>query len=339
MRLTRKILWMIVLWLCPALHAADDPLMTKDPDSINKIVTPFFQEHCIRCHGSDEAKGDLRLDQLDGDLAKLTTLGRYRFRIAASAHNSETPLPFAALVGNFVVSGNFSRHLGYFDAPPGEPAVIEFEERLAARNDTIKITPVALPFVYLKHQTMSEYPGPGLQIHWIEVEGPFTEVWPTESYRRVFGDVDPKQGTLADAETLLRELLPKAFRRPIAEGEEKPFVSLVAKSLDSGQPFELSLRAGIKGVLASPKFLYLREPAGAIDAYALASRLSYFLWSTMPDETLLQLARSGELNKPEVLRSQVERMLQHPKAKAFTENFTGQWSIPNRSLVALPKSW
>ena len=158
--------------------------------------------------------------------------GRYRFRISASAHNSETPLPMAALLGNFVVSGNPTRHLGYFDAPPGEPAIIEFEERLLAKNDTIKVTPVALPFVYLKHETMPEYPGPGLHIHWMEVEGPFADAWPTESYRRVFGDVDPKKGTLADAEKLLREFLPRAFRRPVTEGEEKLFVDLVAASLD-----------------------------------------------------------------------------------------------------------
>jgi len=124
----------------------------------------------------------------------------------------------AVLLGNFVVSGNYSRHLGYFDAPPGEPAIIEFEERLAARNDTVKVTPVALPFVYLRPETVAEYPGPGLKIHWIEVEGPFLESWPTESYRRVFGDVDPKSGTLADAERLLLELLPERsvvrWRRP-----------------------------------------------------------------------------------------------------------------------------
>ena len=251
--------------------------------------------------------------------------GRYRFRISASAHNSETPLPMAALLGNFVVSGNYSRHLGYFDAPPGKPAVIEFEERLGAKNDTIKVTPIALPFVYLKQETIPDYPGPGLKIHWMEVEGPFPEAWPTESYRRVFGDIDPKRGTLADAEKLLRELLPRAFRRAVVEGEEKPFVALVAQSLESGQPFETSLRAGIKAVLASPKFLYLNEPTGVLNDDALASRLSYFLWSTMPDETLFALARSGELHKPDVLRAQVERMLQHPKSKAFTENFTGQW--------------
>ncbi len=251
--------------------------------------------------------------------------GRYRFRIAASVHNSETPLSMAVLLGNFVVSGNPTRHLGYFDAPPGKPAIIEFEERLLAKNDTIKVTPVALPFVYLKHETMPLYPGPGLHIHWMEVEGPFPEAWPTESYRRVFGNVDPKTGTLADAEELLRDLLPRAFRRAVTEGEERPFVELVAASLESGQSFEASLRAGIKAVLASPKFLYLREEAGPLDDYALASRLSYFLWSTMPDPTLLELARRGELRKPDVLRMQVERMLQHPNAKAFTENFTGQW--------------
>ena len=251
--------------------------------------------------------------------------GRYRFRIAASAHNSDTPLPMAALLGNFVVSGNPTRHLGYFDAPPGQPRVIEFEEKLLAKNDTIKVTPVALPFVYLKQETMQEYPGPGLHIHWMEVEGPLPEEWPTESYHRVYGDVNPKTATVADAERLLKELLPRAFRRPIQPGEERAYTNLVAAALNSGQTFEEAFRISIKAVLTSPKFLYLRESKGALDDYALASRLSYFLWSTMPDETLLTLAQKKELHQPQSLRAQVERMLQHPKAKAFTENFTGQW--------------
>ncbi len=256
---------------------------------------------------------------------KASAPGRYRFRISASAHNSETPLPMAVLVGNFVVSGNPTRHLGYFDVPPVKPAVIEFEERLLAKNDTIKVTPVSLPSVYLKQETMPDYPGPGLKIHWIEVEGPLAEEWPTESYRRVFGDVAPKRGTLDDAERLIRALLPRAFRRSVVEGEEKPFVTLVATSLEAGKPFDTALRAGLKAVLTSPKFLYFREPNGPLDDYALAQRLSYFLWSSMPDQSLMELARQGELRNPEVLHGQVERMLMHPKAKNFTENFTGQW--------------
>jgi hypothetical protein len=266
--------------------------------------------------------------------------GRYRFRISASAHNSSTPLPMAVILGNFVVSGNITRHLGYFDAQPGVPKLIEFEERLVAKNDTIKITPIALPFVYLKQETMAEYPGPGLKIHWVEVEGPLPETWPTESYRRVFGDVDPKAGKLADAEKLLRTLLPKAFRRPVTEDEVKPFVALVSKALEMGLPFDAALRTGYKAVLSSPKFLYLREPAGPLDDFALASRLSYFLWSTTPDEALLNLANKGELHKPEVLHAQVERLLKDSKSKAFAENFTGQWlglrdisaTTPDKSL-------
>lgn len=278
--------------------------------------------------------------------------GRYKFRITTSAHQSETPLPMAVLLGNFVVSGNPTRHLGYFDAPPDKPATIEIEDRLLAKNDTIKVTPVNLPFVYLRQETMPDYPGPGLKIHGIEVEGPFPESWPTESYRRVFGDVDPKRGTLADAERLLRKLLPRAFRRPVSEGDEKPFVALVAASLESGQSFEISLRAGIKAVLTSPRFLYLQENRGVaegvrerpiatrLDDYALASRLSYFLWSTMPDESLLDSAAKSELHRPEVLHAQVERMLQDHKARAFTDNFTGQWlslreinaTTPDKSL-------
>lgn len=278
--------------------------------------------------------------------------GRYKFRITASAHQSETPLPMAVLLGNFVVSGNPTRHLGYFDAPPGKPALIEIEDRLLAKNDTIKVTPVNLPFVYLRQETMPDYPGPGLKIHGIEVEGPFPESWPTESYRRVFGDVDPKRGTLADADQLLRKLLPRAFRRPVSDGDEKPFVALVAASLESGQSFEMSLRAGIKAVLASPRFLYLQEDSSLaqgsrertngmrLDDYALASRLSYFLWSTMPDAALLDSAAKGELHQPEVLRAQVERMLHDKKSRAFTENFTGQWlslreinaTTPDKSL-------
>ena len=275
-------------------------------------------EGVILFRSSGDSSSDLRQ-------FKAPAPGRYRFRVAASAHNSETPLPLALLLGNFVVSGNYTRHLGYFDASPGKPTIIEFEERLGAKNDTIKVTPVALPYVYLKHETMPTYPGPGLKIHWMEVEGPFPETWPTESFRRVIGDADPKLGTLADAEKLIRALLPRAFRRPVTAGEEKPFVALVAKSLEMGQPFEASLRAGYKAVLSSPKFLFLREPTGPLDDHALASRLSYFLWSTTPDETLAALAERGELSKPEVLRAQVERLLKHPKAKAFTENFTGQW--------------
>src|SRR5690349_21850108 len=83
-------------------------------------------------------------------------------------------------------------------------------------------------------------------------------------------------------------------------------------------------RFGVLAVLMSPDFLFLREKPGKLDDFALASRLSYFLWSTMPDAELLALAEKRQLSHPETLRRQVERLLNSPKAKALTENFVGQ---------------
>jgi uncharacterized protein DUF1592/uncharacterized protein DUF1588/uncharacterized protein DUF1595/uncharacterized protein DUF1585 len=147
------------------------------------------------------------------------------------------------------------------------------------------------------------------------------------------------QQPLADAEEILRKFARRAFRRPMTDEEVKPFLGRVRAKLDEGYSFERALRVGLKAVLVSPHFLFLGESIRppnnaaapdkpsppALDEFALASRLSYFLWSSMPDEDLLQLAEQGQLSQPETLREQVERMLRNPKAQAFTENFAGQW--------------
>ncbi|MBL8796027.1 MAG: DUF1592 domain-containing protein [Planctomycetia bacterium] len=143
----------------------------------------------------------------------------------------------------------------------------------------------------------------------------------------------PKQ----DAERLLRAFLPRAFRRPVSEEIQKQFVARVHDKLDKGYTFLDAMTFGYKAVLSSPHFLLLVEPGASatikdgdfqspkLDDYALASRLSYFLWSTLPDAELLELASQKELSKPAVLRAQVERLLKSPKAQRFTENFVGQW--------------
>src|SRR6185503_18669327 len=113
--------------------------------------------------------------------------------------------------------------------------------------------------------------------------------------------------------------------RPVTEADVKPFLSLVRARLDEKDTFEQAIRVGLSAVLSSPKFLFLEEKPGPLDGYALASRLSYFFWSTMPDDELFELAENKTLGKPEVLRAQVERMLQSPKAAEFTRNFCGQW--------------
>ena len=93
----------------------------------------------------------------------------------------------------------------------------------------------------------------------------------------------------------------------------------------AGQRFEESLRVALLASLVSDEFLFISENLGSLDDFALASRLSYFLWSSLPDEILLQLAESKQLKDPSVLQQQIDRMLADPKSAAFTENFVGQW--------------
>lgn len=142
-----------------------------------------------------------------------------------------------------------------------------------------------------------------------------------------------------DAERLIRAFLPRAFRRPVSEEMQKQFVAGVHDKLDKGYTFFDAMTYGYKSILASPHFLLLTEPVAngpKLDDYALASRLSYFLWSTLPDEELLALAKKGELSKPAVLRAQVERMLGSPLAKRFTENFVGQWLDLRKINATIP---
>ena len=116
-------------------------------------------------------------------------------------------------------------------------------------------------------------------------------------------------GLPADSDRRGRQAVPRA--REGQAGRE-----VLVRAGDARRP---QGRAGVAG------FLFLREKPGKLDDFALASRLSYFLWSSMPDEELLTLAEQGKLNQPDTLRAQVERMLKDPKAAAFTENFVGQW--------------
>jgi len=128
-----------------------------------------------------------------------------------------------------------------------------------------------------------------------------------------------------DAEKLLRDFLPRAFRRPIVEEELARYVGLVRERLAAKVTFEEAMRAAYQAALCAPDFLFLREPRGALDDFALASRLSYFLWDTMPDAELTQLAAAGKLHDPATLHAQAERLLNDPKASRFIADFTDQW--------------
>jgi hypothetical protein len=130
---------------------------------------------------------------------------------------------------------------------------------------------------------------------------------------------------LADADRLLAAFLPKAFRRPVADEVRKRYTGLVEERLKAGDCFESAMRWACRAALCSADFLYHYEPATTLDDFALANRLSYFLWNSLPDEQLTKLAANGTLHDTKTLQVEVERMLKDKKSGRFIEDFLGQW--------------
>jgi len=284
--------------------------------------------------------------------------GKYRIRISGYGYQSEgKPVDFHVNAGTFKEVTE-ERLIDYYSFPADKPTVLEITEQLEPQN-RLRIIADGLPALppTVEKIGADKYKGPGLAIQWVEVVGPLLESWPPPSHKSIFGEMrrervpsadDPKRlevvshQPLADAERILHRFARRAFRRTVTDADIRPFLSRVKSRLNDGYSFEQAVRVGLKGILIAPDFLFLREKADGkkLSDDALASRLSYFLWSSMPDEELLQLAATRRLREPGVLRQQVERMLKDPKANALTENFTGQWlslraiddTAPDRTL-------
>jgi len=165
------------------------------------------------------------------------------------------------------------------------------------------------------------------------------------AHRRLF-----PEGTASNREAarqIVERFASQAFRRPVAEDEIDRLMRLYDRSAERDDPFEESVKLALKGVLVSPQFLFRLEPddptstTQSLNDFALATRLSYFLWVSMPDKELFDLARQGKLNQPEVLKQQVQRMLADPKSKRFSREFVGQWlgtrEVGRRSIPSTSK--
>src|SRR5258708_28106739 len=129
---------------------------------------------------------------------------------------------------------------------------------------------------------------------------------------------------LVDADRLPAEFLPRAFRRPVEAGVRKQYVTRVEERIKDGDSFESAMRWVYRAALCSPDFLYHVEPSGKLDDAALACRLSYFLWNSLPDDRLSEVATAGKLHEADVLRAEAERLLNDPKSQRFIDDFLGQ---------------
>jgi len=172
---------------------------------------------------------------------------------------------------------------------------------------------------------------PRLLIESIEVEGPIQKEWPPASHKALFFAGDERRDN-AYVREIFERFLPRAYRRPVTKQEIDAIVSVVKDAQTTSKlSFHDAMRMGLQRVLCAPGFVFLQEPAGGrpqprpLTGNELASRLSYFLWSTMPDDELFALASAGKLHEPAVVAAQGKRMLADPKAEQLVLNFAGQW--------------
>ena len=194
-------------------------------------------------------------------------------------------------------------------------------------------------------QPASSFRGEGVKIRRVTVEGPLESTWPPERTQKLFPGVQwdalsvlvvffgAKQGyepvltqsPIDHIRASISELAPKAFRRPLSEEEVDAFAALAMPSLDAGRGLVSSARIPLRSILVSPELVFQTGEPGKLDGPALASRLSYFLWRSLPDETLRTIAAEGTLTNPKVLAEQVDRMLEDPKSDRFVNEFLDQW--------------
>jgi hypothetical protein len=219
-----------------------------------------------------------------------------------------------------------------FDAvtPPNQPRIADLRIRSAAGNRLLRA--VVADFA---GQPVSE--DKGVLVEYLDIRGPYNPapVAPPASHKVLLicgqwpGRYD--EGCL---KRIVGEMARRAFRRPVSPEETGRFFRHVDLALQDGETPEQGLRYALQAILVSPHFLFRierdRRPqdpkaAHAIDDFELASRLSYFLWSSMPDETLFELALNRQLRKPGVIETQARRMIADARFSGFLENFVGQW--------------
>jgi hypothetical protein len=275
-------------------------------------------------------------------------LYRFRFRVkamidrtshlasAADAKRPDRRIILKAGLADWPRTGITSDH-HYFEMSPDEFREFEFQA-LVPPGKTLWLSP---------YRAVPELPGERAMVggicavvEWVDIEGPLYDAWPPRGHQLLYGDLPLKPANPrapqrdlrvestapeADAKRLIASFLPKAFRRPVEEEEVLDYLALFQAQLQKGRPFGDALRAAYKMALCSSKFLFLHATPGPLDDYALASRLSYGLWSSAPDAPLLAAAEAKSLRQPEVLRQQTERMLASPKAGRFTRHLLESW--------------
>ena len=221
---------------------------------------------------------------------------------------------------------------------PGQNAVLySYNYFYPLPKDLSKLKPIPpLPV----DKSLSRLPKALLHFISAEVTGPYYDSWPpkNEFYNTYYEDLkdhDPHK----QYQQFIKKLAIKLFRRPVSDGELARFFDVAKKRYETDQNVFNAVQSALTMMLCSPKFLYKYEGDSLdLDDYAIASRLSYFLWNTLPDDRLIKLASEGKLKDPSVRSAEALRMLEDPKSQRFVTDFTEQWLELHKIDVVNPQA-
>ncbi len=266
--------------------------------------------------------------------------GRYRVALDAYLYQASTPVTLTVYRGKMAgIVASMDDLIGVFDLidEAGRTVTIETFMRpgeLTAPSVAELDAPIDAPRAnhFAPDQNVDNWMGEGIALKSLTIEGPLFDVWPPESTRQLLtgvefedtGEIRLTKEPYEHVVDIVARFAPLAFRRPLVEDELEAYASLAKPLLDDGQPFIEAIRAPLRAVLSAPPFLFHAGEPGDLDDFALATRLSYFLWRSMPDPDLFDLARAGRLNDPAVLTAQVDRMLDDPRNERFVSDYAGQ---------------
>lgn len=352
MRLT--VLLIAIVWFGVGSPAMGQPGRDKDPLSWDRKIRSNVVRYCIKCHNADESNGDVNLDQ-DHDI-RLILEHRSTWETALTVlERSDMPpqgerQPTAEQRRDMIKF--LERTLNEQDcskpADPGYPNV--------RRLNRVEYDLTIEDLTGLKLGLAEDFP-PDASAYGFDHLGEVLSLSPTQVqqyydaakkivaelvkqktarpdlYERAFGkQVTDKSNERTQARAAVQSFATRAFRRPVEPSYIDQLMGLYDKSRQKKQSHEQATGHLLSAILISPKFLLRLERNRSdatepypVDDYELATRLSYFLWSRPPDETLLELAAAGRLSDVGTLESQTRRMLADPRSNALAENFFGQW--------------
>ncbi len=330
--------------------------LAEDTDGTDfaRDIRPFLRFHCVDCHGGDEPEAGLSLDSYE-DSAQVQTDFEVWEKMLRALRSREMPPqdePQPPDAEYLAVIGHIEAELAKFDCTgPQSPGRVTIRRlNRVEYNNTIR------HLVGINFRPADDFPSDDVGNGFDNI-GDVLTISPLlmekylaaaesiidqalageESRNRILvqqaedNDLDKK---VAAALFNIRTFATHAYRRPVSDEELQRLFALVTFAFEQGSPDDEILKSVLTAILTSPHFLFRVEHdpepddedgIRSLDGYELASRLSYFLWSSMPDEELFRVAGEGTLHQPEVLKTQTQRMLDDPRSRALVDNFAGQW--------------